>query len=287
MPRIVVPLDESPLAEEALPWAAALARAIGCSLHLVSVWTYDPELFERAGLESSATPRRIADALNEYLARLAAGETLAGLKVTTEARIGSVLEELVEVVADSDTSYVVLTSHGRGGLRRLIQGSVADGLVRSVDTPVLVVRPGATRVALDRILVTLDGSETSEQALPPARAIAAASNAEVHLLRVVNPFGETVMPGFVGGADLGEITQHLADAAQLYLSRLAEPTEKAEVRFGRPLEVVLDYARDNRCDIIAMATHGRGGVLRLALGSTADAVMRAADRLVLLIPDRA
>ena len=286
MPRIVVPLDESEVAEEALPWAAYLARALGCSIHLVCVWTHDEEIWLRAGVESGAPLERIAEALDDYLRAVKARGELAGLVTTSEVRIGRVADHIQEVCEEGETRYVVLTSHGAGGLRRFIQGSVADALVRTLKVPLFVVRPGQSAPPLQRILVTLDGSETSECALGPARAVAAATGSKIHLLRVSNPLAEVPYTTLGPAGDLGQLSKELFQAAEEYLRQTAEEGEEWDVRAGRPLDAIIDYAKDKSCGLIAMGTHGRGGVLRLALGSTADAVTRAADRVVLLVPER-
>lgn len=286
MARIVVPLDESELAEQAVPWAAALARAFGFDVHLVGVWTYDEGIWQRAGVKREADPQAIANAITGYLDRVAASPPLAGLTVTTEARIGNVAEQVRDVASGADTRFVVMTSHGRGGFKRLVQGSVADALVRTLALPILIVRPGSPEPTIGRLLVTLDGSETSEGALAPARELANAAGAEVHLLRVVNPIAEVAWTGIGPAPDLSEITEQYTEAAKAYLQAKVLPGEAWDVYYGRPLDAVLEYAKVKSCDVIVMGTHGRGGITRLALGSTADAVTRAADRPVLLIPDR-
>jgi nucleotide-binding universal stress UspA family protein len=284
MSRIVVPLDESELAEEALPWAASLARTLGLAVHLVAVWTYDTEIWIRSGIDPDQAPEKIADALEAYLEQAAKGRALGGLTVTTEVRLGNVAEQLAEIAAEGDTRFIVITSHGRSGLRRLVQGSVADALLRTSPVPVLVVRAGERVTGLSRILVTVDGSETGERALGPARELAAAAKAQLHVLRAVNPIGEIAWAGIGPAPDLGEVTRSMSEAALAYMRQIAKPGEVSEVQYGRPLDVVIEYARDKKCDVIVMATHGRGGVVRLALGSTTDAVVRAADRPVLVVP---
>lgn len=286
MARILIPLDESALAEQAIPWAAALARGIGAGVHLVAVWTKDEQLWERAGIDPGDSPARIVAALDGYLASVAERPELESVEVTFETRMGDVSDQIADVASSGDTQVIAITSHGRGGFKRLVQGSVADELVRTVAIPVLVVRPGLESQQFRRLLVTLDGSETSERALPVARTIANAAGAEVHLLRVVNPVAEVAWAGVGPAPDMGEITRQFSEAAQAYLEQQAVPGEVYEVLYGRPVDAILEYAREKRCDVIAIGSRGRGGVVRLALGSTADAVMRASDRPVLIIPDR-
>lgn len=286
MPRILVPLDETELAEEALPWAAAFARAMASDLHLISVYAFDEDVWKRANIDPGDSPARIAEQVTAYLDEVAARPALAGLNVSVEARLGNVAEQVADAALAGDTRMIVLVSHGKGGLKRWMQGSVADELVRTVAMPVLVVRPGLASYQVGRVLVTVDGSETSERALPVVREIANAVGAELHLMRVVNPVSEVAWTGIGPAPDMGQITEQYTEAARAYLERIARPGEMWDVMYGRPLDAILDYAREKRCEVIAMGSHGRGGIARLALGSTADAVMRAADRPVLIVPDR-
>lgn len=286
MPRIVVPLDESSLAEEALPWAAIIARATGDSLHLVSVWTYDEAIWARAKLDPDAELPEIRDALQAYLDEIAARPNLEGIAVTTEVRVGDVAEQLENVASEGDSTLLVITSHGRGGLKRWMQGSVASELAQNTPIPLLVDRAGGVAPGLSRLLVTLDGSETAELALPYARSLARAAGAEVHLLRVYNPYAEFAVTPMGPAGDLGDLANKLYESAELYMQGVAEAGETYDVRSGRPLDVIIEYAQEKSCEVIVMATHGRGGIIRLALGSTSDAVMRAADRPVLLVPAR-
>ncbi|MGK2965283.1 MAG: universal stress protein [Tepidiformaceae bacterium] len=287
MSRVVVPLDESELAEEALPWAALFAKVTGAEVHLVSVWTYDEAIWTRAGLSADAEMPEIRTALQGYLERTAASPVLAGLTVTTEVRVGDVSDQLVDVAREGETELVVITSHGRGGFKRFVQGSIASELAQASPVPLLVDRSGGIPAGLTRILVTLDGSETAEISLAAARDLAKAAGAEVHLLRVYNPYSEFAVTPMGPAGDMGDLAGKLYESAEIYMKGVALDGETWEIRSGRPLDVILEYAVEKNCEVIAMATHGRGGVIRLALGSTSDAVMRAADRPVLLIPTAA
>jgi len=287
LPRILVPLDESELAESALPWAAELARVLGLSLHLVAVYDYDEEGWRKAGIDTEAGPTAIAATLQAYLEQSVGRPPFSGLEHTSEVRMGDVSDQLTDAALEGDTRFIVLASQGEGGLSRFRRGSVADALVREGTTPVLIVRQGGRAAAFRRVLVTLDGSDVSEVALGPAREIADAAGAEVHLMRVINPVVDSGWTGVGPAPDMGLITEQLTESAIAYLQGRARPIERADVLFGRPLDAILQYAEEHDCDVIVMGSHGRGGIVRLALGSTADAVMRASDRPVLIIPHRA
>jgi nucleotide-binding universal stress UspA family protein len=290
MSRILVPLDESDLAEAAIPWAAALARAYGAPVHLISVWNAEEESFKRAGVDPNDSIERITNELHAYLQGVSARPEFQGLEVSTEIRLGDPADQIRKVAEDENggARMLVISSHGRGGFKRMIRGSVADKLVRSMHIPVLVLTPdsGDRKAQLTNILVPLDGSERSEGALPVAREVAAATGATVHLVRVYNPLAE-VSAGLPGATpDLGVIAEQMLEAARAYLDETKRDGEVTDVRAGRPLDAIIDYADQVPCDIIVMASHGRGGIVRLAIGSTTDSVTRSAHCPVLVVTNR-
>ena len=151
--RIVVPLDGSELAEEALAHAEPLAQAIGAPLHLVRVID-TPSLahvgtiglgVEQAAL--SAALQRIAAeqaAATEYLAGIREHMVQRGLGTTTAVVTGEVVAELLGAIRPRD--LLVMTTHGRTGLARWFFGSVAEAVIRRSPVPVLVVRSVAVPV---------------------------------------------------------------------------------------------------------------------------------------------
>ena len=141
--RLVVPLDGSPLAEGALPLAAALADALGLPIHLVRVVDSDGR---RAAVQAGI-PAAMADARSQEAVRRHAEEYLAAeaqrlrnrdLAATSEVRTGPPAAELLDAIRPGD--LVVLITHGRGGVKRWLLGSAAETLVRRAPAPVLLVR---------------------------------------------------------------------------------------------------------------------------------------------------
>ncbi|HZR97692.1 MAG TPA: universal stress protein [Chloroflexota bacterium] len=147
-----------------------------------------------------------------------------------------------------------------------------------------------------RILVALDGSVVAEAALPHAQALAKAFGATVLLLRATTP-PEQITPAAAAGptpvagpmVNPTPIIEAELRAASAYLAATAETLASAGVtvqclqRDGAPAQVILDEARAHDADLIVMTTHGRGGMLRLAYGSVADAVLRHAPCPVVLV----
>ncbi len=133
-----------------------------------------------------------------------------------------------------------------------------------------------------RILVTLDGSVRSEGVIPQVRDLARCLKAEVRLLRVA------VVQTPVGGDPVDAQVRGLAEA-QAYVDAWARRLSAddlrvtAAIRIGDPAAQILDHAAAHEVDLIAMATHGRGGLSRLLVGSVAETVLRRATLPVLLV----
>ncbi|NPA90733.1 MAG: universal stress protein [Chloroflexi bacterium] len=141
-----------------------------------------------------------------------------------------------------------------------------------------------------KILCTLDGSKLAEQALPHAVALAKAFDADLILLRVVEPPPLPILPEFAG-AEL-ELLPELHKTAKAYIDRWVQELQEegdrvsGVVEEGKPADVIADFAQEKEIDLIVMATHGRSGITRWAFGSVADRVLRSAGRPVLLIRAR-
>jgi nucleotide-binding universal stress UspA family protein len=194
---------------------------------------------------------------------------------------------------------VVMATHGRGGIQRAWLGSVADQLVRTLEIPVLLVRgqpgPAPGEAGAGPILVPLDGSQLAEQVLGPAGALARLWGAELSLVQVVQPVTIVDDPALpLPTAYDEELTQEWRRQAQDYLDGLAGRLKEQGIRVTAqacigwsPVQTLLDLARPERVRLVAVATHGRGGLQRLALGSVADKLVRAAEVPVLVHRPRA
>ncbi len=298
---LVVPLDGSRLAEEALPLALAIARRAGAALQLVHV--HVPFELMSADSLTPAAPAREARALSEARAyldgvvgRLAGTSTVPVSAVLLEET--AVAEALHAHAVAAGADLVVTTTHGRGALTRVWLGSVADELVRRATIPTLVVRPGEATVggpgaepALRHLLIPLDGSALAEGVLGPAEALGRVMQAEYTLLRVVPPADAAAFGGLGDPAAPGTSSApgHAEAAAREYLGRVAERmtgrglTVRTRVAVGRQAAVaVLEEAKSCGADAVALETHGRRGVARLLLGSVADKVLRGATTPVLI-----
>ncbi len=299
---IVVPLDGSPLAEHALATAGMLAEQAHAKIELVRAH----QLMVHDLGDQLALDQAMREEAQEYLYRTAKGvKDETGLQAHTMVLDGPPASAICDYLRAQDAPLLVMSTHGRTGFSRAWLGSVADGVVHSVASPVLLLRPeeapgGVLEPigAFKRMLVPLDGSGYSEQIVPHAMALAELTGAHVLLLEVVKPvFAPAFMPAMeyaVAYAPPEEFasdaTQAMVERAASYVSSLAaklrrqHPTlnVQSEVRTeSAPAKVIIETAAANATDLVAMATHGRG-MSRLVLGSVADKVLRGGPRALLL-----
>jgi nucleotide-binding universal stress UspA family protein len=165
-----------------------------------------------------------------------------------------------------------MCSHGRSGLARFALGSVAEHLLRHGTAPVLLVRAFGPPITLQHAVVPLDGAALAEEALRVVNGLAPDVVREVTLVRVIE-----------GPEQRSEAETYLAEAAQqLQVDHLAC---RRQVERGNAAQVILDVAGTDK--LVVMATHGRCGLTRWALGSVADRVARGGVAAVLLVRARA
>ena len=295
---ILVPLDGSPFAEQAVPLASRIAQPAGGKLRLALVHGLPPAPIDPVGAKlftsiELATRKSERSYLRGIQARLREGGMRLSSAVTLTGTAGPAL---AQYVGEMGIDLVVMATHGRGGVRRAWLGSVADHLIRTLRVPVLLVRPregepGPARPpGMGQILVPLDGSPLAEEALDAAAALARIWDTELTLLQVVPP----VLPSHdlalpVPSAYDEELTAMCRTQAQDYLDDVIERLRGQGLRATgvavvgwNTVDSILDVARPERAAAVVLATHGRGGLRRLALGSVADKVVRGADVPVLV-----
>ncbi|HEX6106596.1 MAG TPA: universal stress protein [Gemmatimonadales bacterium] len=297
---IVVPLDGSHWAEHALPCAAAIARAARGRLRLVLVHQLPPPPGDRESLKMytslEVSVRRSQRAyLREVASRLREGW---GIQVTSVSPDGPVGPTLLRYLHELGADLVVMATHGRGALGRALLGSVADHVVRSAEMPVLLVRPPADESTPPdsawspaEILVPLDGSTLAEAALEPAAELARLLGARLSLVQVIVPVATMTDPPLPFPAGYDEhLTELRRTEAQDYLDDTAEGLRERGLQVGAAAVIgasaagaLLDLSRPGRSGLVVIASHGHGGLRRLALGSVADKLVRAAEVPTLVV----
>src|SRR5208337_4456130 len=187
--HLLVPLDGSRLSESAIPAAAQIAARMGAALTLVHV------IEKNAPAEVHSDRHLVtAEEASAYLAEVARRPVLAGLRVQTHvhtAEVSDVADSITEHAAELAPDLIVMSTHGRGGARRLIFGAIAQQIIARGKTPVLVVRPSpdargeGSSADWRIILAPIDGDPSHERGLPVASDLALAFHCRLHLLMVM------------------------------------------------------------------------------------------------------
>ena len=295
--KLLVPLDQSSLSEQALRPAIAIARASGAEIDLVLAH----EIGSLDGYRDVSTSDAKNPEQHVYLAAMIR-EVAAHSSVTVHGAVetGSPVEVVCDRAREIGADLIVMTSHGRTGARRAWLGSVADGVARAAPMPVLILRSADDTnwrterpSPFGRILVLVDGSTDSAPVLEYAAAMARCMNAVLILGHVVAPISipvyEVAVPSYPVTVVDPDATQEIADRVKADLTRVANRLTSEGIREVETMVVVdnstapgiLELIESANPDVVAMTSHGRGAS-RLVIGSLADRVLRETERPLLL-----
>lgn len=297
--RVLVPLDGSHFAEHALPFAIAIARRAGALVELLSVARppFASSHMRGVRMYDDDAIRKVAREHHRYLEDCI-GRIREACPTECEeiVLVGSTLERLVEHVAVSGVDLVIMTTHGGGSPSPSWLGSTTDRMVRESTVPVMLVRPTAatdvlgTQPEIRRILFASDGSAAAGRAFVSALQLATLFGSELFLFGAV-PTGAQ--------GPHAPLAPRLDEEERLLDAEEGTLRERLEVLAGQARErgvsasvlvtrhehaatAIPEAAASLGADLVVMATHGRGGVRRLLLGSVADKVLRTSPIPVLL-----
>ncbi len=283
--KILLALDGSKTAEMVIPYVEEIAAKLGSQIILVSVAeskTTVTDHFYRSYLEP------ITEQVQRQLKDWGAREEV---KVQNKVLLGKPADEILRYADENNVGLIAMTSRGSSVRGPWLLGSVATQILRATGKPVLLIRAPATNVALrqkglvKRILVPLDASKLGEAAIPWTEALASALGAELVLFQVVEP--ERTWTGEVYYATPQEEESRKISAIS-YLDGVGKPLKdrglsvSCAAGLGSPADQIIDYAKANTIDLIAMCTHGRSGIGRWVFGSVTDKVLHAGDTAVLI-----
>ena len=276
---ILVPLDGTAESNAALPLARTVAQASGGSITLMRVVAAD----------SSTTAAQVSDTLQRIATELSESTPHVDI-VVREA--GDVARQILAEISARQADLVIMRTHGRAGVGRLVLGSVTEQVLAASEVPVMLLRPGGRRIThIRKLLVPVDGSPGSIFAVDTAVQLCHASGASMSVVEVSVP-----SPLYTGDAYSGmayydpNIDQDALAAAHTRVDdvvarvRASNVDVDGEVRQEpRVADAIVAAAELAVADLIVMSTRALTGPARAFLGSTADAVVRTAHCPVLLI----
>jgi len=279
--KILCAIDRSPSSLQAFGYALALARWQSARLNLLEVIEEAPPPGVNRAPTSDGVPNETRTTLERDLRRVLTARRASDVKVEISLRNGNVVQEILAQAKTSRPDLMVIGSHGRGGIQRLVLGSVAEKVLRLATCPVLTVRRGVRLVRRSRspfatILCPTDFSAAANKAVAYAKRLAQEADAKLILMTAVEwPFGDEVTSGAV--AELQKsIASNASDALTHLLPRPASngPRAQASVAVGKASAAIVKVARARSVDLIVMGVSGRGALDVAILGSTTHHVIR-------------
>jgi len=294
--HILVPLDGSRLAEVVLPAAGYLARVLGAQVTLVHIIEQGAPASVHG--ERHLTRAEEAEGYLEEAARRAFSPDLPVRRhVHTEA-MENIARGIVEHQAELAPDLILMCTHGRSGLRDLLFGRIAQQVVASGHTPVLLMRPQRPNprepFLCRTLLAPTDGKPTHERGLEMAFDLAHATNARVELLAVVPTMDKLAGSHAASGRFMPGATRVVLEVAQeqleSYLGHQADRGQargvavSASVLRGDPASVIVETAARVDADIIVLGTHGKAGAEAFWAHSVTAGVLAKTTRPLLLVP---
>ena len=297
--HLLIPLDGSRLAESVLPAVVWLAKRLGASVTLLHIieQSQSPTIH---GDRHLTRPDEAEAYLEEVAARLRDQvDTPVECHVHTAGEGGEddVARSIVDHAGEFIPDLIVLAPHGRGGLRDIVFGNIAQQVIQLGRTPILVVSPppSGQAAAFDcrKILVTLDGSPVTEPALPVVEAMAHATDASVHLLIVIPTLttlpSEQAATGLLMPMATSAILDLAVQGAADYLRSIGDQLQAkgipvlAEVHRGDPAPETVEVAERIDADLLVMTTRGKAGLDAFWSDSISRKVAGRFNRPLLLV----
>lgn len=274
--KVLFPTDLSRTSLNAVPIAAHIAKIHGADLHMLHVHilhslvnTDDDPPFpgetEARRIVEESVPEFSWNRVYHHIARdIAAAPSILGF------------------AREHDVDLIVMASHGRRGIRRMLLGSVAEEVVRLADVPVMVIRDTETATAekgFRRVLVPVDFSNHAENALAVGRELAATWDADLDILHVLErpQYSEMQYPRPIPEADLRAYAEDRMEAL------LGKDGGRYTIVSGYAADEIIAEADRQDGTLVVMPSHGLSGLERLLLGSVTERVLRRSDSPVMVL----
>jgi nucleotide-binding universal stress UspA family protein len=302
--KILVPLDGSNVAECVLPHVEVLATSSN-PISITFLYAVQPlEVIMTKPSFKKHIESEAKSAASNYLENL-----ISTLKYHEMAErkviVGKTAETIIDYAKKNKMDLIVMATHGLSGVKRWIRGSVAEKVLHKSKVPVWLIKAGDPEKGLFkngnkiRFLVLLDGSSLAEKVLGHLVKLSkhfGEQSVDITLLRVCEVFFPPYTyppPTPMNWEEYLEYeTKRCQEICQTYLDKVAEKLQKeglsikTEVPTGNAAEIIVDYTNKSEFDLVIMATHGRTGLRKWALGSVADKVLTGISNPIFLVRSR-
>ncbi|MDD5288246.1 MAG: universal stress protein [Dehalococcoidales bacterium] len=292
--KILVPLDGSQIAEVALPYAEELAVRLGSEVTLLYVNEQNDDSYRH--MHEFYMEKTVEAVKHDSEAYAQNSGKPTPVRVRATILSGNPAERIVEYADKENIGLIVMSTHGRSGIKHWTIGSVAEKVVRATSKPVALIRAKGTRPAvrekglLTKILVPLDGSKEGETAIPYAEELSSRLKAEITFLQVLATGYQAMTES--GGAYIAYSESQMESFkryALTYLNPIAVRLKnkgistKVETRLGDSAEEIISLAGESKADVVIMSTHGRSGFSRWVFGSVADKLIHGGNTPLILV----
>jgi len=289
----VIAVDGSEEARRAARHGLRLAHGFDATVDVLSV-------VEQKALRLTETSAEKARLRERGAATLTGIEELASefdQTVTTNLLEGKPAVRISEYADEQDADLIVVGRQGLTGLGRRLLGGVTERILHRSDVPVLVISSedngGKVEADYSRVLITTDGSENAEVAIPHGTAIAQRYGSDVHVLNVVDiqAAGGAFNAGGLEKEFLERLDARGQEAVDSVANKIEESVPELTVKtavertasFEGAAAGVREYIEENDIDLVVMGSHGRSNIKRQLLGSVASTVLRTVDAPVLVV----
>ncbi len=302
---VIIPLDGSKLAEQAITLGYSIAQHTNRDVLLLQVMEKDTN-----SLPSRPEQAMRIDELHDYTTSQAKAylqsvveqlQVSGGPSVSYNIVFGRPGESIAHVANTREATYVVMSTHGYTGFTRWMMGSVADRVLHLIERPLILIHPPQnvpyeeleqqmTELPdIKKIVVPLEGLPLAEQILPYVEQLASAyGEADIMLFHSLPAFPAGLVP--IQTEKLKQQWQSLShEEAETYLGNVVGQlreqghTVQFAIRVGMPAEEILEYTKEVDADLIMMTTHARDGINRFLLGSVTSRVVQGGDIPVMVI----
>jgi len=296
--KVLVPLDGSELAEGALVYAKEVARRLRLAVVLFHV--YGSAETELVPARQAYINSKVDTIRRELKAQTEAGIEPIGEEVTVRGELaeGYPAEEILRYAAENSIDFILMSTHGRTGIKLWAMGSVADKVLRASRVPIWLIRAGvppeiiSDKLPTRRMIVLLDGSELAESVLPHVETLAKQRGADlvdIILLGVCEPMPVAAYYYATVPIDWEDYIVRCKREDEQYLTNIEKRLKSAglkahsELLMGKPADAIIDYVSKNPINLIVMSTHGRSGLSRWVYGSVAEKVLHGTSTPIFLV----
>ena len=295
--RILLPLDGSELAEITLPYGEELARRLGSEVVLLHVRGQEQQDYRHI---HQVYLDRLAEAVEN---NIRSGQPAARkVKVTTKVESGEPQESICRLVNENDIDLIIMSAVSASGLKiGKTLGSVTDHVCRTVPIPVMLIRPQNAQQTkskeqlINRLMITLDGSELSKKALTLGEELASNLKVSAILFRMANMVRlQEDDSGATAYIDYAKLNEDEKKRVNSQMALLGKELKKKGIDVTHVVTSGFDAAEDIietgkkiKADLMIMSTHGRSGLGRFVFGSVAEKILRHGEIPLLLVNTRA